>query len=108
MGGRSCATENSSLISSLRQAFNRQWSAAKYERFLALVTERSGVAPQFRHSETPCFLPEELVERMARYGREMVQQLLGNEAYQRDSRMAIPERSNLLESDRSPTGTDES
>ena len=80
------------MISSLRQAFNREWSPAKYERFLALVTERSGVAPQFRHSETPCFLPEELVERMARYGREMVRQLLGNQAYQRDSSMAIPEK----------------
>jgi hypothetical protein len=80
------------LIRSLRQAFNREWSPAKYERFLALVTERSGVAPQFRHSETPCFLPVELIDRMARYGREMVAQLLADEAYQRDSRAAIPER----------------
>jgi hypothetical protein len=80
------------LIPSLRQTFNRQWSPAKHERFLALVTERSGVAPQFRHSETPCFLPEELVDRMARYGREMVEQLLSDADYQRDSRAAIPER----------------
>jgi hypothetical protein len=80
------------LIPSLRQAFNSQWSPAKHERFLALVTERSGVAPQFRHSETPCFLPAELVDRMARYGREMVEQLLADPDYQRDSRDAIPER----------------
>lgn len=80
------------MIPSLRQTFNRQWTAAKHERFVALVTERSGVAPQFRHSETPCFLPEELIDRMARYGREMVEQLLANEQYQRDSSAAIPER----------------
>lgn len=80
------------MIPSLRQAFNRQWSPAKYERFTALVTDRSGVAPQFRHSETACFLPEELVERMARYGREMVEQLLADRAYQHDSREAIPEK----------------
>jgi len=80
------------LIPSLRQTFNREWSPAKYERFLSLVTERSGVAPQFRHSETPCFLPVELVDRMARYGREMVAQLLADEVYQRDSCAAIPER----------------
>ncbi len=80
------------MIPSLRQTFNRNWSPAKYQRFVALVTERSGVAPQFRHSETPCFLPAELVDRMARYGREMVEQLLANETYQRDSREAIPER----------------
>jgi hypothetical protein len=80
------------LIRSLRQTFNREWSPTKYERFLALVTERSGVGPQFRHSETPCFLPGELIDRMTRYGREMVAQLLADEAYQRDSRAAIPER----------------
>jgi hypothetical protein len=56
------------------------------------VTERSGVAPQFRHSETPCFLPADLIGRMARYGREMVEQLLAEDVYQRDSRTAIPER----------------
>jgi hypothetical protein len=80
------------LIPSLRQTFNRQWSPAKYERFLSLVTERSGVPPQFRHSETPCFLPTDLIARMACYGREMVAQLLADDAYQRDSRAAIPER----------------
>ena len=80
------------MIPSLRQTFNRNWSPAKYQRFVDLVTERSGVAPQFRHSETPCFLPAALVDRMARYGREMVEQLLADPVYQRDSREAIPER----------------
>jgi len=80
------------LISSLRQKFNRDWTPAGYQRFQALLEERSGVAPQFRHSETPCFFSAELIERMARYGREMVEQLLASERYQRDSRAAIPER----------------
>ncbi len=48
------------------------------------------MAAQFRHSETPCFLPAGLVEKMARYGREMVEQLLASETYQRDSQAAIP------------------
>jgi hypothetical protein len=80
------------LIPSLRRKFNRDWTPAAYARFLALIEERSGVAPRFRHSETPCFLPAPLVDRMARYGREMVEQLLADEQYQRDSRAAIPER----------------
>jgi hypothetical protein len=80
------------LIPSLRRKFNRDWTPAGYERFLALLEERSGGPPQFRHSETPCFLPVDLVEKMARYGREMVEQLLGNEVYQRESRAAIPDR----------------
>jgi hypothetical protein len=80
------------LIPSLRQKFNRDWTPEKHQRFITLLKERSGVAPQFRHSETPCFLPEALVDRMARNGREMVEQLLASEAYQNDSRAAIPER----------------
>ena len=80
------------MIPSLRQNFNRNWTAAGYARFQALLEERSGVAPQFRHSETPCFFPADLIGRMARYGREMVEQLLASDRYQRDSRAAIPER----------------
>jgi len=80
------------LIPSLRRQFNRDWTPAAYQRFLELLEERSGVAAQFRHSETPCFLPAALIAKMARYGREMVEQLLGSEIYQRDSRTAIPER----------------
>ena len=80
------------MIPSLRRKFNRDWTPAAYTRFLALLEERSGVYPQFRHSETPCFLPAPLIDRMARYGREMVEQLLADEQYRADSRAAIPER----------------
>ncbi|MBS1853744.1 MAG: hypothetical protein JST11_00145 [Acidobacteria bacterium] len=80
------------MIPSFRRKFNREWTRAKYARFVELIAERSGVAPQFRHSETPCFLPAALVEKMARYGREMVEQLLADDVYRRDSRAAIPER----------------
>jgi hypothetical protein len=80
------------LIPSLRQQFNRQWTPEGYRRFLELIEQRAGVATQFRHSETPCFLPAALVDKMARYGREMVEQLLANADYRRESEAAIPER----------------
>jgi hypothetical protein len=80
------------LIPWLRQKFNREFTPARYQRFLALLEERSGVAPQFRHSETPCFLPAPLVDKMARYGRELVEQLLADPTYLRDSEAAIPAR----------------
>ena len=80
------------MIPSRRQKFNRDWTPEGYQRFLDLIEERSGVATQFRHSETPCFLPAPLLEKMARYGREMVQQLLHNKDYRRESDAAIPER----------------
>ncbi len=73
-----------------RQQFNREYSEAKYARFLALLQARCGEPTPFRHSETPCFVPANLVETMARYGREMVEQLLANPRYQEDSRAAIP------------------
>jgi hypothetical protein len=78
------------LIPSLLRRFNQSWSPEKYAHFFELLARRCGEGPQFRQSETPCFLPAELVDRMARYGREMVDQLLSNPDYERDSRQAIP------------------
>ena len=66
------------MIPSRRQKFNRDYAPEKYQRFLKILERACGESPQFRHSETPVFLPSELVGRMARYGREMVEQLLSN------------------------------
>ena len=79
------------MIRSLRQQFNRTYSPERYRRFLDILERNCGEPPQFRHSETPVFLPAGLVAKMARYGREMVEQLLANPEYQRASRAAIPE-----------------
>ena len=78
------------MILSLRQKFNRDYSAGTYERFLALLEARCGEPVQFRHSETPVFLSRALVDKMARYGREIVEQLLANPKYEAESRAAIP------------------
>src|SRR5581483_9004596 len=64
----------------------------KYARFLTLLADRLGEPVQFRHSETPVFLPERLVDDMARYGREMVEQLLDDPSYMQASAEAIPDR----------------
>jgi hypothetical protein len=78
------------LIPSHRQRFNREFTDAKYARFLGLLEARCGEPVPFRHSETPCFLPGSLVATLARYGREMVEQLLANPRYEEASRAAIP------------------
>ncbi|HYW47694.1 MAG TPA: hypothetical protein VE959_32800 [Bryobacteraceae bacterium] len=78
------------MIPSLRRRFNETWSPEKYAAFLGLLRRRCGEPVQFPHSETPCFLPAELVDRMARYGVEMVDQLLGDAEYRRASGEAIP------------------
>ncbi len=78
------------MIPSRRQWFNRNYSPQKYRRFLDIVERACGEPVQFRHCETPVFLPAALVEKMARYGREMVEQLLGNAEYRRASTATIP------------------
>jgi hypothetical protein len=78
------------LIPSLRGRFNANWSPAKYANFLRILESRFGEPTPFRHAETPCFLPNEMVERAVRYGAEMVDQLLANPDYQAASRKAIP------------------
>jgi hypothetical protein len=80
------------LIPSRRRAFNRDYTAERHGRFLALLAERCGEGVQFRHSETPCFFAPSLIARLARAGQEIAAQLLGNAEYERVSRAAIPER----------------
>ncbi len=78
------------MIPSHRQWFNRNYAPEKYGRFLALMEAQCGEPVQFRHSETPCFLPASLIAQMARYGREMVEQLMADPGYAAASGAAIP------------------
>lgn len=78
------------MIPSRRQQFNENWSSQKYGRFLQLLADRSGGPALFRVSETPCFFPSELIDRMARYGSEMMHQLLSNPDYLSAADDAIP------------------
>ena len=78
------------MIPSHRQWFNQRYSPAGYARFLEWLERRCGEPVQFRHSETPCFLPSSLIDRLSAYGREMVEQLLANPLYQEESQAAVP------------------
>jgi hypothetical protein len=102
MAGKSCNAERFCLIPSYRKRFNAAWSAEKYARFLGLIGQCCGEAPPFRHSETPCFFLRSFVDRMAQYGREMVEQLLNNPRYQDDSKAAIPEAFRVPREDAAP------
>src|SRR5262249_28791177 len=44
----------------------------------------------FRLSETPCFFPKELIDRMARDGQALIRQLVGNPDYHAKSDEAVP------------------
>ena len=74
----------------LRRYFNARYTPAQYARFLALVEERSGTPPAFRHSETPCFFEESFLERLAADGAELIHFLTEDKRYRQVSELAIP------------------
>lgn len=78
------------MLEPLRSEFNRNWTPAKYAAFLANIDAAIGRHVEFRHSETPCFFPKELLQEMSRAGRDLVMQLQDNAAYRSASDAEIP------------------
>lgn len=78
------------MVPSLREDFNHRWTPEKYQHFLASIDHAIGRHVDFRHSETPCFFPRELLQEMSRAGRELVAQLQNNKLYREASDREIP------------------
>jgi len=78
------------MIPSLRRQFNDNFSHEKYQKFLRHIDDACGTHVQFRLSETPCFFPKELIDRMARDGEELIRQLVDNLQYRAKSEEAVP------------------
>jgi hypothetical protein len=78
------------MIPALRKHFNENFSAEKYQAFLRRVDEVSGTHVSFRLSETPCFFPKALIERMASDGKELIRQLVESPPYLAKSDLAVP------------------
>src|SRR6202795_3844929 len=78
------------MIPFLRQQFNDKFSGEKYQALLRQVDEVCGTHVQFRLSETPCFFPKSLIDRLASDGQELVRQLVDNPAYRAKSDEAVP------------------
>jgi len=78
------------MILSLRKQFNASFTSEKYQAFLRRIDDVSGTHVSFRLSETPCFFPKALLERMAEDGKELIRQLVENPEYRRKSDEAVP------------------
>jgi hypothetical protein len=78
------------MIPTLRQQFNANFNPDKYRTFLCRIDEACGTHVQFRLSETPCFFPKELLERMAEDGEELIRQLVDSPEYRARSDEAVP------------------
>ena len=83
------------MIPSLRQSFNSKYKPEKYPQLLALLAERCGVPIGFRVSETPCFLPSDLIVQMGNDGKELIRQLVDSPEYRAHSSQSIPPEFNV-------------
>jgi len=78
------------MIPTLRKQFNASFTLDKYQTFLREIDDACGTLVQFRLSETPCFFPRELINRMAEDGKELIRQLVGSAEYRAKSDQSIP------------------
>jgi hypothetical protein len=78
------------MIPALRQAFNRDFTAAKYRAFLEHLDRVCGTHIKFRICETPCFFERRLLERLTADGRALIHELTDSPAYRAASRDCIP------------------
>src|SRR6266446_3405427 len=79
------------MIASLRKQFNASFTPEKYQAFLRRIDDACGTHVQFRLSETPCFFPKSLLDRMAEDGKELIRQLVESPQYLTRSDASIPE-----------------
>ncbi|MGA9508745.1 MAG: hypothetical protein WBV55_08980, partial [Candidatus Sulfotelmatobacter sp.] len=79
-----------SMIPSFRQQFNDNFTPEKYQRFLRRIDEACGTRVKFRLSETPCFLPAQLLQQMAKDGKVLIRQLVESPEYLARSNSSIP------------------
>ena len=82
------------MVPSLRQSFNVNYTPEKFQALQRRMAEACGMPVPFRLCETPCFFPKALLEQMARYGKELIQQLNGLE-YRKASFQSIPPEWNV-------------
>jgi|SRR5579872_3508016 hypothetical protein len=78
------------MLASLRKQFNDSFTPEKYKAFLRRVDDNCGVQVQFRLSETPCFFPKSLIDRMSCAGAELIRQLVDSYQYRLKSDEAVP------------------
>jgi len=78
------------MIPVWRERFNREFSVLRYRNFVRQLERRVGVAIEFRLSETPCFFPGVLLDRLVAVSQDLIGQLLGNPAYRRAADAIVP------------------
>jgi hypothetical protein len=79
------------VIPELRACFNERYDDGKYAELARLLEQRSGTKIEFRVAETPIFVAESLLDRMASEGAKLALRLIDDAGYRAAARRAIPQ-----------------
>src|SRR5215831_12674409 len=90
------------MIPSHRRAYNSAFTPEKYQRFRRELSARCGMEVPFQVSETPCFFPASLVERLGEDGKTLIRQLVDSPEYHARSESTIPDRFRVANESRHP------
>src|SRR5215813_12920254 len=83
------------MIPPLRKQFIASFTPEKYQQFLRRIDDECGTHVPFRLCESPCFLPNEMLDKMSVAGEELIRQLVDNPEYRAQSDQAVPAEFNV-------------
>ena len=83
------------MIPRFRKRFNAGFRPDTYRTFLQRLDALGGTHVGFRVSETPCFFPKSLIEKLAACGKDLIEQLVDNAEYRAVSNRSIPAEYNV-------------
>src|SRR5579862_8848517 len=91
------------MIPELRRSFNARFTDAAYQRYVQALEARCGAHVEFHLSETPCFLPATLIQRLVDVSQTFIDQLLNEPAYRRAADEVVPPEFRLAHGETTPT-----
>jgi hypothetical protein len=80
------------MIPALRASFNASWTQTRYRDLILRLEQRTGATLEFPISETPCFLPRELMRTLGDTGVTLLDQILNNPDAMAEADAVVPER----------------
>ncbi len=80
------------MVPSLRRAFNESWTEAQYAGLRARLEARTGAALGFPISETPCFVPQSLMDELSATGALLVRQIVDSPSAMAAAAAVVPDR----------------
>jgi hypothetical protein len=90
------------LIPGHRRAFNAAFSEDDHRRLLESLSAATGGSITFPVSETPCFLPQSLLNDLEAASQAMIAQLLGDAEYLRAADANVPDRFRMPNGEKQP------